>query len=218
MQLNWGNTSIKFEFYEQKLVFAIEVKDWTTNKPQIINYQFLHHHYSGNEWQTKTSELLDKNIDINYWKDFMYVMITSLKAIEKYMQNDPDWKTRKRNKFMPYCYVSIGSYIRVKVNYPGIVEHYKLGNSNLHYINCWNDLLISLLNLAKTDLINFPFQNHNYSYFIQACIPNVPQKQGWSIIGKNPYYCLLKLESNWLKIMMRAILLITTWDPCDWHN
>ena len=145
-------------------------------------------------------------------------MITSLKAIEVFMHEDSDWKTRKRNKFMPYCYVSIGSYIRVKVNYPGIVEHYKLGNSNLHYINCWNDLLISLLNLAKTDLIKFPFQNYNYSYFIQPCIPNVPQKQGWSIVGKNPHYYLLKLESNWLKIMMRAILLITTWDPCDWHN
>lgn len=128
--------------------------------------------------QSKVNTLLHKNINLDYWNDFLYVMITSLKAIEVFMHEDPNWKTRKCNKFMLYCYVSIGSYIQVKVNYPTIVEHYKLGNSNLHSINCWNDLLISLLNLTKTDLIKFSFQNHNYSYFIQPCIPNVPEKQG----------------------------------------
>ena len=215
-----GSVPLKLEFWEQKLIFSIEIKNWTSfDNAKTINCQVLHNNLANaNEWKSRIQQLNNQSVNINHWNDFLYVIIVSLKTIEKSMENDPDWKTRNRNQFMPYCNVSIGNYVTVKVNFPGVPEHYKLGSGDLHWIKCWDDLLLSMLNLAAVPMKQIPFQNKHLNFFLQPCNDTSTMRLGWAIIGNHNNYCYLKLESNWMKILIRAIIFMNVFNKCDYKE
>ena len=215
-----GSVPLKLEFWEQKLIFSIEIKNWTSfDNAKTINCQVLHNNLANaNEWKNRIQQLNNQSVNINHWNDFLYVIIVSLNTIEKSMENDPDWKTRNRNQFMPYCNVSIGNYVTVKVNFPGVPEHYKLGSGDLHWIKCWDDLLLSMLNLAAAPMKQIPFQNKHLNFFLQPCNDTSTMRLGWAIIGTRNNYCYLKLEANWMKILIRSIIFMKVFNKCDYKE
>ena len=215
-----GTVPLKLEFWEENLIFSLEVKNWTNmNNSKITSCQILHENLADAlQWQNKLKQLNNEVVNVNHWNDFMYVMIVSLKVIEKWMENSAEWKTRTRNHFMPYCYVRIGNYVTVKVNYPGVPEYYKLGNGDRHPIKCWDDLLLSMLNLASLPIKQIPFNNKLVHHFFRPCTNQELMQKDWALIGSNSTYCYLKLEPNWMKTLIRAIIFMNRINKCDYKE
>lgn len=215
-KLDFGNVSLTFAFFnEGSIIFSITCKNWTSFNPKITSCHLLNKEVSAAEWKTTIEKWNNQSVNLNYWNDLLFIIITSLQAIEKYSQSNSSPNKNQVKLFHPSCQITIGNYISAMVDYQGIAHQYQLGKGELHLINSWNDLLLSMLNIACIPISQIPFNNKYLSYFLQPFDQDNQLKIGWMTISDNQNICYSKLESNWMKILIRAIVFLTFFNKCD---
>ena len=211
-KLDFGNVPLDLAFFnDDELVFNITVSNWSNTSTKTINCQLFSEEVTSIDWKMSIERLSEQKVNLNYWNDFLYVIIVSLDAIEKNLKTNS-----KKNKVINFnCQITIGNFISVMVDSSGAAHSFQLGKANSHPISSWNDILLSMLNLAAVPLKQIPFADEHLHYFLQECKTTNIIKPDWIIISDMRSLCYLKLEFNWIKILIRAIIFLKVFNKCD---